>query len=273
MKYPQVRSLIWRLGRKLYCAARRDLNNDPRINGEYWLLDQVLRSPRSPLTIFDIGANKGEWTRRAASLLREAKGGGNIHAFEPTESTFQYLHSAFDHDALVRTHKLALSNETGEREFFVVGQLEGRNSLYQSEGSHSEIIRVTSLDQFVVAENIDKIFLVKSDTEGNDFQVLQGAERALGDGKIEIWQFEYNHRWIYGRAFLKDVFDFIADKPYVLGKLFDGGIEAYDRWHPELDRFFECNYVLVRRESEYECLLSRTKFDESNVVMPLGEHK
>lgn len=33
-----VRKLMWRLGRKMYAYARGDGQNDPRTNGEYWLL-------------------------------------------------------------------------------------------------------------------------------------------------------------------------------------------------------------------------------------------
>ena len=36
-----ARSIIWRLGRKLYTSARRDFPQEPSLNGEYWLLEQI----------------------------------------------------------------------------------------------------------------------------------------------------------------------------------------------------------------------------------------
>ena len=37
-----VRKLMWRLVRKIYTYARGDGQNDPRTNGEYWLLEHVV---------------------------------------------------------------------------------------------------------------------------------------------------------------------------------------------------------------------------------------
>ncbi len=87
-------------------------------------------------------------------------------------------------------------------------------------------------------------------------------------GRVDVWQFEYNHRWLAGRAQLRDVFDFIADKPYRLGKLHADGIEVYEQWHPELERFFEANYVLIRHGSVLERVCSRVRFNHRNVLEP-----
>lgn len=99
--------------------------------------------------------------------------------------------------------------------------------------------------------------------------VLLGAEQALRAGLIEVWQFEYNHRWVANHSMLKDVFNFIEDKPYRLGKLFGNGIEICDSWHPELERFFEANYVLVRNGTPVTKLCIPMRFDASNVLVPV----
>jgi hypothetical protein len=43
-------------------------------------------------------------------------------------------------------------------------------------------------------EQIEQVLLAKSDTEGHDFSVLQGAVETRRAGCVEVWQFEYNHR-------------------------------------------------------------------------------
>jgi hypothetical protein len=96
-----------------------------------------------------------------------------------------------------------------------------------------------------------------------------GASESLRKGLIDAWQFEYNHRWVSEGSYIKDVFDFIADKPYTLGKVHGNGIETYDMWHPELEHFFESNYVLIRKGSHYEKLCSQVCFNERNVFMPV----
>ncbi|HEX6912929.1 MAG TPA: hypothetical protein VF142_21145 [Longimicrobium sp.] len=60
-------------------------------------------------------------------------------------------------------------------------------------------------------------------------------------------QFEYNHRWVYARHFLKDVFDLMRGMPYAVGKLTPAGVELYDDWHFELERFFENNFLVLHR--------------------------
>jgi len=43
---------------------------------------------------------------------------------------------------------------------------------------------------------------------------------------------------------------FIAEKPYVIGRLSNGGIEIHQEWHPELERYFESNFVLIHEGCE-----------------------
>ena len=59
-----IRKVLWRLGRKLFTNARGDGQNNPRTNGEYWLLEQVLTESSRPRVLLDVGANIGEWTAR-----------------------------------------------------------------------------------------------------------------------------------------------------------------------------------------------------------------
>jgi hypothetical protein len=93
--------------------------------------------------------------------------------------------------------------------------------------------------------SIDQVDLIKIDTEGNDFRVIQGASVLLTKGGVGVLQFEYNHRWIHSRSYLKDVFDLVRNTPYRVAKVCSTALEVYSEWHPELERFFETNYILV----------------------------
>ena len=52
--------------------------------------------------------------------------------------------------------------------------------------------------------------------------MLRGACTLLTEHRIAVVQFEYNHRWVFARAFLRDAFDFLADLGYQIGKLTQG---------------------------------------------------
>jgi FkbM family methyltransferase len=264
------RSFVWRIGRKLYCWARREISNDPETNGEYWLLAQVVQSaPGTTLGFLDIGARLGDWSDRAQTLLKRANRSGLVHAFEPSTASYAYIANRLKSNESVQIHKLALSDQSGVRDFFVVDDLAGINSLIPVSGAKMEQVDCTRADDFLAAKKIEHIVFVKSDAEGHDFNIIQGASELLRQGRVDVWQFEYNHRWLPGRGQLKDVFDFIADKPYLLGKLFANGIQIYEQWHPELERYFEANYVLIRRGCRFERLCSHVRFDHRNVLAPL----
>ena len=265
-----VRSAVWHLGRKLYCVGRKEGPNNPEINGEYWLLEQVVLKHRdkAPAAFLDIGANKGNWSKRAVQVCEERGVASRIYGFEPARATFEYVSKRFAGHANVSVYRLALSCQSGEKDFYITDDLAGTNSLYESNGAFSERVNTGTVDEFLASEAITHVLFVKSDTEGHDFDVIDGARSSLSKGMIDIWQFEYNHRWISSRRYLKDIFAFIADKPYELGKLYGNGIEIYEQWHPELERYFETNYVLVRKGGPFGALCSMTRFNPSNVAVP-----
>ena len=266
-----ARSMIWRLGRKLYAWGRRELPQDPSVNGEYWLLEQITRSSSFLKPIFiDIGSHLGDWSSCAQTLIMKsnAKSFGHVYAFEPSTDSYASLSQRFKSSKIVSVEKVALSDKSGIRNFFICGTMVGINSLSEM-GDVISIEQTYSqrLDDFLVYQRIEQVVFVKSDSEGHDFNIICGATDLFEQGRVEVWQFEYNHRWIAEKRYLKDVFEFIADKPYRLGKLYNNGIEIYDSWHPELERFFEANYVLIKRGSEFESLCKTVRFNCNNVLV------
>ena len=269
MSIPAIRSWTWRIGRRLYFSARRDIPNCPVSNGEYWLIERFISESSSNIMILmDIGANQGNWSAQAKEILNRQSKNGVIYAFEPTPSTYSFLSKRFEADSYIKLNKIALSNYSGEAEFFVMGALAGTNSLHNMQDSVVEKVQTQRFDDFLASAGLETGLFVKSDTEGHDLSVLRGAEKSLRSGCVDVWQFEYNHRWVANHSFLKDVFDFIADKPYRLGKLYGNGIEIYEKWHPELERFFEANYVLIRNGSCVEKLGDSMCLNISNVLVP-----
>ena len=260
-----VRNLMWRIGRKMYTYARGDRENDPRVNGEYWLLAQVLKAPTSAQVLFDVGANKGNWTATALGLSRTLSK-IHIHAFEPSLATRSMIGARFVESPSVTVHPYALSDTDGEATFYSNEDGGETNSLSPASGQDTEVVKVTTIDRFMQRYAIEMVSMIKIDTEGADLLVLRGAEESLRFGRISIVQLEYNWRWLLNHGSLRDVFDFIANKPYRFGKLVGDTIEFYDEWHFELDRYFEGNYLLVRRDSELCSLGTDMCFDHSNTI-------
>ena len=195
-----------------------------------------LQSSTGVQVLLDIGANQGNWTAEALRLVEPA-GRIRVHAFEPSLATRTILTNRFAASPAVSVEPYAVSDSQGEATFYTIEDGAGTNSLSPSSGPHAELTRVVTIDAFLDQSNIASVLMAKIDTEGFDFLVLKGAGRALRDGRLGIVQFEYNWRWLLNHVCLRDVFELIAHRPYQLGKLVGSGLELYDTWHAELDRF------------------------------------
>lgn len=262
-----LRGLTWRVGRRLYCWARGDGANDPRRNGEYWLVDHVIQNAPTGGVLLDVGANVGDWTGRALETIGSRRDQFRIHAFEPCAGTIETLRGRFASEESVEAHAIAVSSSNGDALFFSGGDGLGTNSLDPSSGSSRERVPLTTLDNFVSRVGIERVLMLKIDVEGFDLGVMRGASTLLARGNVDVLQFEYNWRWLRTRTNLLDVFELIKDYPYRFGKLLGDHIEFYDAWHFELDRYFENNYVLVRKGCALEAYGRSFGFNSSNVAV------
>ncbi len=273
---PALRRLAWRAGRHLYCGARGEVHNDLAENGETYVQACVLRGTdrtASALTVFDIGANRGDWTRALLAQLPEARlASTRLFACEPIPATRTKLEEALagmDGGNVVEVLPLAMSDRCGSAEMLVMNE-SGRTNTLEFDGAMGSQARdrvsveTVTLDSFCSSRGIARIDLVKCDAEGHDVRVMEGAMPLLESERIDVFQFEYNFRWIYGRSFLKDVFDLVGALPYRLARIRPRHIEVLDAWHPELERFFEGNYVLVREPALAWFDARFGRFDETN---------
>jgi hypothetical protein len=145
---------------------------------------------------------------------------------------------------------MAVSDRPGELTLHLAGLRAGRNSLLELDGDSPaqvvERVPATTLDEYAAAAGIDHIHMLKVDAEGHDLAVLRGSSGLLERRAVSVAQFEYNHRWVHARHFLKDVFDLVRPLGYRVGKLTPRGVEWYSTWDPELESFVEGNYLAAR---------------------------
>jgi FkbM family methyltransferase len=243
-----------RMARFLTNELRFDGPNDMQANGELLVQTSVLRGAREAMTIFDIGANIGDWT---LAFVENAAACGRsdyaIHLFEPSMTTARMLkaHLAQHESERIDIHAFGMSSSPGCVAFHIVGDGVGVNSIHPPPGTavlRTEQATMDTVDRFTAKKNMSHITLMKVDTEGHDLSVLKGASQLLERGAIAVVQFEYNHRWITSRTYLRDVFE-IAPTGYRIGKVTPHGIEWYPAWDPELESYREGNYLLCREDA------------------------
>ena len=275
MMQDNVRRLMWRLGRNLYSRARGEPGNgDIATGGEAYVQRCVIAGSAADnsLRVIDIGANLGEWTLSFLKGVVDAgRAGGDIqiHLFEPVPGTRDLLQAnlaAQTADRTAKVHGSAVSDVSGHAFMQIVGDTSGRNSLIANELTASGVIEVetvTLADVFSIF-GIERSQLVKVDAEGHDPAIIRGARALLAAGRIDVLQFEYNHTWVFSRSFLKDIFDIAEGLPYSIARIRPHSVEVFGAWHPELDRFFHCNYLLIREPALAWFDVVPGRFDVSN---------
>ena len=268
------RDRAWRLGRALYMRARGEKStNAISQNGEAALILRVIASadPQRTPILLDVGANLGEWTESALAEARAAARGIKVHVFEPTPVAAERLQRLFADRMEAVVHSIALSDRSGTAQFAVYGETAGTNSLELQ----SDLVPLYTVDvptmtgaDFAARHGLGSIDLLKIDTEGHDFRVLQGFEPLFEQGAIGAAQFEYNSRWLSAHLSLRDLFQLAGRTGYRLGLVAPDRIELFDRWNPECDRFFEDNYVLVHPSRAQALAAVEMRWSVSNTLVP-----
>jgi len=234
------RRRLVKIARLVTNEARLDVENDIRHNGET-IVQRVARTEAEPV-IFDVGCHFGEWS---LSLLREPGFEPILHAFEPSAYSFGRASAALAGRGTV--HRLALSDKPGAAELAIVHEGAGSNSLVpfteDRASGETELVPLSTIDQFCAEGDLHHVTLLKIDAEGHDLAILEGAKEMLARQAISMVQFEYNSRWIDARRFLLDAFILLQASGYRMGKVTPRGVETYERWHPELESFREANFL------------------------------
>lgn len=279
------RERLWRIGRWLYTGARREMNFHLATNGEYDLQKRLAtyfaaRSGEAPV-ILDVGANLGAWARPLGEAIASAGvEGAKLVAFEPGPGQRERLEVNLNGtpgfaDVTILPYAVGAENGTGD--FALTGEATGSSGLVTEtgeapQGTAAEIVSVEirTLDSLLDELGLAQVDYVKVDTEGNDPNVLYGAVEALRAGRIGAMQFEYNYLWLNNRFALAQIFRFAEDLDYRIGKIVPGGVELYDAWHFELDRYIIANFLLVRSDMADALGATAYRFDASNVAVPVA---
>ena len=149
---------------------------------------------RRPQTVFDIGANKGDFAHHVRSLCPDAE----IRCFEPQPHAFAALQQiSIENDLIIEAMALSeedgtmtLYDQTGEG-FSTVASLSKAAVEAFSDDLEAFDVDVTSVDAYCHKHEIAQIDLLKVDTEGYDLSVLKGARSMLSGGNVSAVSFEF----------------------------------------------------------------------------------
>ena len=173
--------------------------------------------------VFDVGANRGQTIEH----FRNAFARPIIHAFEPGLDTFAELQRG--HAVLPDLHlnNVALGSRAESRTF-LHNELDNMSSFLEpSVDAWGEIkdrypVEVITVDDYCAARGIERIDILKSDTQGFDLDVIKGAQRMIDKRAIHLIFMEITFSDMYkGLPRFDEIYAFLADRGFSLVSFYD----------------------------------------------------
>ena len=195
-----------------YYVTRQRLGLDPMRDIRTLLADVACP------TVFDVGANVGETVVQLKRLFPCCE----LHAFEPGPETFRALEENIFGVENVHLVNAAVGATAGtqpliENEHSVMSSFLAPGELGWGKVVRHTPVEVTTLDAYCAAHGVERIHLLKSDTQGYELEVLKGAEELMAASRIGLVYIEIVYAAIYeDLPSLDEVYRFLADHHFSL---------------------------------------------------------
>ena len=186
---------------------------------------------KSIKVIIDVGTHKGEFI----NCFLEINSVKKIFAFEPQKKIFEFLKKNFLDNKKVHLNNIAIDINDGKKEIKINKMsltstlndidetsfyFKFKNFLmYEKNSVISQYeINTTSLDNFFLNESLKDNTLLKIDTEGYEFNVLNGAQKKISEIKYVLIENQFSK--MYKNNDFKDCHNFLLEKNFELIKKF-----------------------------------------------------
>lgn len=180
-------------------------------------IDSIIKNKLSnnPV-IIDVGGSRGQSIEKYKKMFKNP----TIHSFEPIKSDFEIMYKKFYRDKNVYLNNYALGEKKGYQEFNITAQTD--NSSFNKINQNTKWIKVRSnqfntsikgyvkkktrikidtLDNYCIRKKINKIDLLKIDTQGYEDKVLKGSRLNLKKNNIKTIVTEIIFDNVYDKYF------------------------------------------------------------------------
>jgi FkbM family methyltransferase len=182
-----LKKLINLAGYDIYNIHKTYLPNDDA----YLVKKRLLKNIPRPV-IFDVGAFDGSVSVKYSNIVENSR----IYAFEPSKSSYDMLLQAIKGKENIYPYNLGLGNSNRKSTFHLNNFAPTSSllpSIYQDTSQNSGNayttiktveIDIVTIDDFCTKNNISRIDLLKIDTQGTEYQVIEGAKNMINEGRI-----------------------------------------------------------------------------------------
>ncbi|WP_157804965.1 FkbM family methyltransferase [Confluentibacter lentus] len=176
-------------------------------------------------TIFDIGMNHGQTLKKIKEIFPSA----TIHGFEASKYCFEQLEDDFKNEKSIILNNIGISDKEGILEFNEYSW-DAMNSFLQRAYGKAQIletykVNVTTIDDYCDENQIKNVHILKSDTEGFELKVLNGAKGMMSKNKIQFVLIElfFDLNFV-GQSSVGEIFSFLEKNNFSLVKFYDFSI-------------------------------------------------
>jgi FkbM family methyltransferase len=199
------------------------------------------------LTILDVGANAGSWTRAALEQFPSAQ----VHALEPSAAAFDELTATVATHPRVTPHRVALGSSDTEATLYSDAPGSGLASLSKRRLDHfgltmvaQETVTVRTLPSWLSDAGIARIDVLKLDVEGHELDVLRAAPDVLRETRVV--QFEFGGCNIDTRTYWQDYWYLLTAVGFRLHRLGPRGLTAISEYRERDEVFVTTNFFASR---------------------------
>ena len=172
--------------------------------------------------IFDIGMNHGQTLNKIMNVFNNPL----IHGFEASKYCFRDLKNKFKNFDNIMLNNVAVAHEEGTLQFNEYSW-DAMNSFLKRAYATAKIIesydvKTTTIDAYCFKNKIDNINILKSDTEGFELKVLEGAKNMFSKNKIQFVFIElfFDLNFI-GQSTVGEIFVYLENNNFSLVKFYD----------------------------------------------------
>ena len=212
-------------------------NHDYKTNGE----EQFLLKIKDDINvIFDVGC-------RTDTQFVNFR--GDVHYFDPIDEFIDQLKNIKNMNKNAFFNNFGLGNDNINLYYYPRYQsfYDRINSCGISDDVNKKLLYIKKGKDYVINNNIKNIDFLKIDTEGYEFNVLQGFEDFLEN--IKIIQFEYGGTFLDNNVKLIDIINYLKQKGfYKFSYLTNNGTKIITDFK---DHYKYCNIVCINKNSDF----------------------
>jgi FkbM family methyltransferase len=252
-----ARKFFYKFNKLLYNLSLKGLGvlnyESHKLSGEACFIENYVSKIGKGI-VFDVGANVGDYSK----ILRKSNQDIEIYAFEPHPVTFQKLLK--NTECLdIKTFNVGVGSVAGALKLYDYDNQDGSShaSLYKDvieqihKGNAVEHeVKIITLDEFANEHEIERVSLLKIDTEGHEMEVLKGFEQFIRANKVDLIHFEFNEMNVVSRVFFKDFWDFLPN--YDFYRMLPDGLAPIKHYSPVFCEIFAYQNIVAKLKTEFK---------------------